>query len=52
MVVFSVVDVKSFKNGIRKIEMMREEVEFDKPLFLVANKVDLARQRAVAEKGK
>ncbi|XP_061198004.1 GTP-binding protein GEM-like [Saccostrea echinata] len=50
VVVFSVVDAKSFKNGIIKIEMLRQEIGFDKPLFLVANKVDLARQRIVTEK--
>lgn len=50
VVLFSVVDSKSFKNGVRKIEMIRQEFEFEKPLFLVANKVDLARQRVVAEK--
>lgn len=52
VVLFSVVDSKSFKNGVRKIEMIRQEFEFEKPLFLVANKVDLARQRVVAEKGR
>ena len=51
MVVFSVEDGKSFKNGVRKIEMIRQEIQFDKPLFLVANKVDLARHRVVTEKG-
>lgn len=50
VVLFSVVDSKSFKYGVRKIEMIRQEFEFKKPLFLVANKVDLARQRVVAEK--
>ncbi|XP_022344268.2 GTP-binding protein REM 1-like [Crassostrea virginica] len=50
MVVFSVEDGKSFKNGVRKIEMIRQEIQFDKPLFLVANKVDLARHRVVTEK--
>lgn len=50
VVVFSVVDNKSFKNGVRKIEMIRQEFEFEKPLFLVANKVDQARQRVVTEK--
>lgn len=52
VVVFSVVDNKSFKNGVRKIEMIRQEFEFEKPLFLVANKVDQARQRVVTEKGR
>lgn len=52
MVVFSVVDNKSFKNGVRKIEMIRQEFEFERPLFLVANKVDQARQRVVTEKGR
>lgn len=51
MVVFSVEDGKSFKNGVKKIEMIRQEIQFDKPLFLVANKVDLARHRVVTEKG-
>lgn len=31
--------------------MIRQEIQFDKPLFLVANKVDLARHRVVTEKG-
>lgn len=49
--VFSVIDAQSYKNASRKLQFIRQDLHFDIPVFLVANKVDLARTRVVSEKG-
>lgn len=51
LVVFSVIDTLSYKNASKKLQIIRQDLHFDKPVFLVANKVDLARTRVVSEKG-
>uniref|UniRef100_A0A8W8K7S3 GTP-binding protein GEM n=1 Tax=Magallana gigas TaxID=29159 RepID=A0A8W8K7S3_MAGGI len=50
MVVFSVIDTASYKNASKKLQVIRQDLQYDNPIFLVANKVDLARTRVVSEK--
>ncbi|XP_062574251.1 GTP-binding protein RAD-like [Saccostrea cucullata] len=50
LVIFSVIDAQSYKSASRKLQSIRQELHFDRPVFLVANKVDLARTRVVSEK--
>uniref|UniRef100_A0A8W8K4Y7 GTP-binding protein GEM n=1 Tax=Magallana gigas TaxID=29159 RepID=A0A8W8K4Y7_MAGGI len=50
LVVFSVIDTASYKNASKKLQVIRQDLQYDNPIFLVANKVDLARTRVVSEK--
>lgn len=49
VVVYSVVDIGSFKLANKVVGEIRKHSQ--KPVILVANKVDLARGRAVSTKG-
>ncbi|XP_061163451.1 GTP-binding protein GEM-like [Saccostrea echinata] len=48
--VFSVVDSSSFLYATKKIEIIRDKMKYNSPIFLVGNKCDLARNRTVSER--
>lgn len=51
VVVLSVNDRHTFDYALDMIHSVRREMKSDKAIIIVANKIDLVRQRVVADKG-
>lgn len=52
IVVFSVHERTTFDVAIRYLQYVRNEQYSDRPIIIVANKVDLVRKRQVSSDGK
>lgn len=50
--VFSVDDVETFERAEEAMHRLRHDLGSDRPIVLVANKIDLVRNRKVTSEGK
>ena len=51
IMMYSISDEASFRFILREVSRLRERMDVDRPIIMVANKMDLNRTRAVSASG-